>query len=124
MKIMKKKKNLRVGLRHKNTKIFFNAEKAEGLKQIFGLMFIKKEKAAPLLFEFKDKKIISLHSFFVFFPFLAIWLDDKDEILETRLVKPFSFCISPKKPFTKVLEIPFNQKYKKIAQKFVGKRKI
>jgi uncharacterized membrane protein (UPF0127 family) len=79
--------------------------------KIRGLMFRKKEKARALIFNFPEEKRLAIHSLFVFFPFLAIWLDDKNEIISIKEVKPFCFSISPKKPFSTLIEIPINQKY-------------
>jgi uncharacterized membrane protein (UPF0127 family) len=114
-------KKTKVGLRYKGRKIFVYAEKSSG---IIGLMFSRKEKARALLFEFGNNAKVSLHSLFVFFPFIAIWLDGKGRIAGMRIVKPFSFGIAPKKPFSKVVEIPINMKYMQIAKKLVGKGKI
>lgn len=67
-----------------------------------------------LIFKFKKDTRISIHSFFVFFPFLAIWLDFKNEVLDIKIVKPFSLNIRPRKNFRKIVEIPINDKNKKI----------
>ena len=39
-----------------------------------GLMFCRREKADSLIFEFKKPTRISIHSFFVFFPFVVLSL--------------------------------------------------
>ena len=121
---MTKKKTSRVGLRHKNKNIFLKVRKCTPFDEFFGLMFTKRKSAEALLFDFAGRKGLSLHSFFVFFPFLALWLDDKNNILEFRVVKPFSSGISSKKLFAKIIEIPINGKYRKIIRKLVDKRKI
>ena len=54
---------------------------------------------------------MAIHSFFVFFPFLAIWLDDKDKIIDSKVIKPFRFSILPSKKFVKLIEIPINKDY-------------
>ncbi|MBM3228331.1 hypothetical protein FJZ20_00360 [Candidatus Pacearchaeota archaeon] len=82
------------------------------LQRSRGLMFRKKENAEPLLFEFSKSTNLKIHSFFVFFDFLAIWFDEKGKIIEVKKIKPFNFCVIPKKPFKKLLEIPLNSKYK------------
>lgn len=87
-----------------------------GFGKFSGLMFIPREKARALLFDFKKPVKKSIHSFFLFFPFMAVWLDDKSHIIEIKNVKPFRFTIQPKKPFYQLLEIPVNQKYKKILR--------
>jgi uncharacterized membrane protein (UPF0127 family) len=121
---MKKKKTLRVGLRYKSKTFSLNVKKCGYFDEAIGLMFQKRENAHALLFDFTGRKRLALHSFFVFFPFLAIWLDDKNRVLEIMRVNPFSFNIYSKKPFSKIVEIPINHKYSKIIENLVGKRKI
>lgn len=81
------------------------AKRVNELGMILGLMF-RTRKTCPLLFEFKKDVRIAIHSFFVFFPFKAIWLDENNEIIEQKLVKPFTLSVRPKKPFRKLIEIP------------------
>ena len=99
---------------YKKKKIKINAKKCNSLQKISGLMFTSKEKARALLFEFK--KPTAIHSFFVFFPFIAIWLK-KNKIVEIRELKPFTFHIKPKKKVNRIIEIPINKKYNKILRK-------
>jgi len=89
-----------------------------------GLMFRRKEKARALLFVFDKAARMAIHSFFVFFPFVAIWLDDKNRIIEKRFVMPFRLFVKPKKSFNKLLEVPINKKYQKKILNLVGKRKV
>ncbi len=92
--------------------------------KIRGLMFRRREKAnALILFNLKNPTKISIHSLFVFFPFLAIWLDDKNNFIDMKIVKPFLFSVSSKKPFYKLLEIPINKKYSKIINFLDGNAK-
>ncbi len=70
-----------------------------------GLMF-KSRKTQNLLFEFKRPIQMAIHSFFVFFPFAAIWLNEKNEFVEGRIVFPFNFYVVPKTAFYKLIEIP------------------
>ena len=95
-------------------KFKLNVKKCNSLQKISGLMFTSKEKAKALLFEFK--RSIAIHSFFVFFPFVAIWLN-KNKIVEIRKITPFKFSIKSKKRFDKIIEIPINKKYKSILRK-------
>ncbi len=110
--------NLRVGLRYKNQTIFLNAKKCGYFGKIFGLMFRKKKNAEILLFDFGKKTRIPLHSFFVFFPFLAVWADDKNKVIEARIVRPFEFDVKPKKDFLSVVEIPISNNHRKTIKKF------
>ena len=107
---------MRIGLKYKNKKLKLDVKEC-GLFWMFkGLMFTKKENARALLFSFKKPWRMKIHSFFVFFPFVAIWLDDKNEIIELKIIRPFTFFILPRRPFSKLIEIPINSKYDKIVK--------
>lgn len=106
-----------------NKNIETPVKKVSELGKITGLMF-KKKTTGNLLFEFNEKTSFRIHSYFVFFDFLAIWLDKKNMVLEWKIVKSFTLNIKPKKSFFKLIEIPFNKKNEKILKSFVGERKI
>tara|TARA_Y100000310_G_scaffold335438_1_gene417519 strand:+ start:4027 stop:4365 length:339 start_codon:yes stop_codon:yes gene_type:complete len=108
---------------YKNKKIKIPIKKVSGFEKIKGLMF-KSKTTENLLFKFKKNSSIRIHSFFVFFDFLCLWLNNKNEVIEREIVKPFTLSIKPKKSFYKLVEIPVNKKNKKIIHFFVGKRKI
>ncbi len=107
---------------HKNRGILVKARKVSSLGKITGLMF-KTRNSENLLFEFKTSKKRAIHSFFVFFPFLAIWLDDKNNILEWRIVRPFEYKVLPSVNFRRFLEIPLSYGNHEIVQFIVGKKK-
>ena len=107
----------------KNKKVNIPVKKVSELGKIIGLMF-KKKTTDNLLFEFNKKTSLRIHSYFVFFDFLAIWLDKGNRVLEWKIVKSFTPSIKPKKSFFKLIEIPFNKKNEEIVKSFVGKRKI
>jgi uncharacterized membrane protein (UPF0127 family) len=90
--------------------------------KIKGLMF--KSSRENLLFDFSSDTRIKIHSFFVFFPFLVVWLDKKNKVLEWKIVKPFTVAVSPKKPYRKLVEVPLNKKNTKIIEFFVGKERF
>ena len=96
---------------YKNKKIKLDVKKCNTLQKISGLMFTSREEARALLFELK--KPIAIHSCFVFFPFIAIWLNN-NKIVEIKRIKPFMPHIKPKKRFNRIIEIPINKKYSKI----------
>jgi len=98
-------------------------KKVSELGKLSGLMFRTKE-TKNLLFQFKNKTRLGIHSFFVMFPFLAVWTDKSNQVIEFRVVKSFSPVIRPKKAFTNLIEIPFNNKNKKIVEFFVGEGKV
>lgn len=108
---------------HKNKKIKINARKVSLLGKLVGLMF-KSRNTENLLFEFEKESEMSIHSCFVFFPFLAVWLDEKNRVIEKRVVHPFKLCVKPKKSFRKLVELPLNKSNLKAIDFLVGKGKI
>ncbi|MEK6928811.1 MAG: hypothetical protein AABW65_02570 [Nanoarchaeota archaeon] len=107
----------------KNKKIFLEAEKVFGVKRFFGLMFSGKN-TKNLLFEFRKDSNASLTSLFVFFPFLVLWLDKRNKVIDFKIVKPFRLSIKTEKNYRKFVEIPVNNRNFEIIGLFVGKRKI
>jgi len=104
--------------------IFLQVQECKSIfSKIRGLMFRRRENSPAMLFDLKKPRKFKIHSLFVFFPFLTIWLDDKKNVLDIKIVKPFRFSVSSKKPFYKLLEIPINKKYSKILQFLVGNAK-
>ncbi len=107
MEIQLSYKNKKINLEVRNCKYFF--------QKIRGLMFRRRGNApALLLFDLKNPHRFKIHSLFVFFPFVAVWLDDKNNILEIKRINSWKFCILPKKKFCKLVEIPCNKRYKGI----------
>ena len=106
-------KSIKVGFKGK--KIEIEARNLAFREQFIGLMF-KSRNSENLLFDCPGKW--GIHSFFVFFPFLAIWVDDKNNVQELRIVKPFTFYVEPKREFAKLIEIPLNEKNKKLIKIF------
>ena len=111
-------------LKYKNKKIKINPKNCNYLERVIGLMFKTRENAGILLFDFKKPVKISIHSLFVFFPFIAIWLDDKNNVIDLKVVKPFSLLMSPRKSFYKIVEIPINERHQEIIKILVGNRKV
>lgn len=109
-------------MRVKINKDFFDidARVCSELGKAKGLMFVRREKARALIFDFPDKTRLAIHSLFVFFPFVSVWLDDKSRIVSIKEVKPFLFSVRPEKPFLRLIEIPLNKKYKEIAKKILS----
>ncbi|MEK6898132.1 MAG: hypothetical protein AABX28_02115 [Nanoarchaeota archaeon] len=111
---------MEIEVSRKNKKIRIPAKRVSLFGKFSGLMFRTKN-TANLLFEFNKRTGTAIHSFFVFFPFLAVWLDDKNKILEFKIVKPFTAFIKPAKLFNKLLEMPFNEKNMEKINFFVVK---
>lgn len=97
-------------------------KKVSGFGKYSGLMF-KSRKTENLLFEFKGLDSGAIHSLFVFFPFLALWLDSDDKIIDYHLVKPFTLLVKSGKSPKKLVEVPFNEDNTRIFNLVVGKRK-
>ena len=104
-------------------KFFSKAESKSFFGKIFGLMF-RTRHSGNMLFSFRKDVRISIHSWFVFFPFLAIWLDEKKKVVDMRIVLPFSTMVLSKKKFRHILELPFNDGNEEIIRNLVGISKI
>lgn len=107
---------MRIGFNHKNKKFSLDVERCGIFGMFRGLMFRRRETApALLLFDFKKSHKAKIHSFFVFFPFVAVWLDNKNRIVEFRIIPPWKFCVFPQKKFSRLVEIPINRKYRNVV---------
>lgn len=82
------------------------------LNQLRGLMFTKRIKARAILFNFRKKSRPTIHSYFVFFPFIAVWLNEKNKVIDHGIIAPFKLWIIPDKPCYSLLEIPINKYYR------------
>ena len=71
-----------------------------------GLMFRKKPVVIVFPFKKPTKYGASIHSFFVFFDFYAIYINKEGIISEKILVKPFVFRITPKEDTICLIEVP------------------
>ena len=105
-----------VVIRYKRRKIKVTAEDCNFFRKFTGLMFSRRENAKILLFRFKNKQKISIHSFFVFYPFVAAWTDKKNKVVDLKIIKPFTPIAYPKKPCFSLVEIPINKNYRKIVK--------
>ena len=93
--------------------------KCYSFKKFKGLMFTSKEKANALLFDFNGPCKQAIHSLFVSYPFLAIWLNE-GKISEFKLVSPNTAVVKPENEFTQLIEIPMNEKYKEVVNLFLS----
>lgn len=108
------KKRINIVIKNKSKKIKIkDVKKVSLIEEGIGLMFRKRESCPAMLFEFKFPNKMLIHSLFVFFEFGAVWLDNKNRIVDMKIVKPFMLSVSSRKNFYKLLEIPLNKKYKK-----------
>jgi len=108
---------------YKAKAVNLDIKKVNTFGKFLGLMFRSAKKSKNLLFEFEKNTSTSFHSCFVFFPFLILWLDSNNEVIEYKIVKPFTFKVSCSKKFKKCIEIPLKKENKTIIKFFVGKRK-
>ena len=80
-------------------------KEVKGINKYIGLMF-RTRRTQPLVFKFDSERIISIHSLFVFFPFMATWLNKKGEIVEQEIIKPFTLNHTPKNNAWVLIEEP------------------
>lgn len=104
-------------------KFSLNVKECNAVERMKGLMFSSKN-SEILLFSFKRPAKTAIHSFFVFFPFVAVWLDEREKIVGSEVVRPFTACVKPEKKFSKIVEIPFNERNSEVVKILVGDRKI
>lgn len=107
----------------KNKKIEVPVFRVGFFGRVSGLMFRMKQ-TRNLLFEFDKDVSLSIHSFFVCFRFLALWLDKRNKVIEWKIIRPFTVAVKPKKPFRKLVEIPFNNGNTRILHFFVDKERF
>lgn len=104
--------------------IEIKVKKCGCFRKAFGLMFCRREKAKALLFEFSKPEKFHLTSLFVFFPFICVWLDERNNIIDIRKIKPFKFHVLSRRFYKKFIEIPISSHYKEIIQNLVGEEKF
>jgi uncharacterized membrane protein (UPF0127 family) len=93
------------------------AKEMHGLSRGIGLMF-RNRNTDNLLFAFSTPSRVAITSWFVFFPFLAIWLDKNKKVTEFRVVNPFIASFQPKKNAKYLLEVPINAKNSQMLKNF------
>ncbi len=77
-------------------------------KRMRGLMFRRKF-GKPLLFTFPAESQVecTIHAFFVFFPFDAIYLDGKKRVVDIHeAIRPFTPLVVPKRKAKYLIEAP------------------
>lgn len=87
----------------KNNKIFICEIAKTFFEKAKGLMFSKKKN---ILFLFNNERLFPIHSWFVFFPFDAVYLNSKKRVVEiVKQIKPFKILIKNTKPALYLLEL-------------------
>ncbi len=115
-----------INIFYKGKRFSLNVKDVSFFGKFRGLMF-RKFFRDGLLFNFSRGCREPIHSLFVFYPFLALWLNNKNELLEHRIVQPFKFSIVPKKKFYKLIEIPLlvnGKENNKLVNFLVGKERF
>lgn len=114
---------MRLNVSFNGKKISLEVKKTGFFRKGFGLMF-RSRNTSNLLFEFRDFVTWkgNLTSYFVFFKFLTLWMDDKNNVVDFRIIEPFVFSVKQKNRFCKIVEIPFNGRNKKLISKFLSKK--
>ena len=107
----------------KNRRFYSDVRERKFLGKMIGLMF-KSRNTSNMLFSFSKDVYFSLHSWFVFFPFLCLWLDDRKRVIEMKVIMPFSTRILPNKAYRYVLELPFNDGNMEIINSLVGRKDL
>ena len=108
-----------IKIKKKENEIEINVRVCNFLKKGFGLMFTSREKAQALLFEFRKPTKLKITSWFVFFSFVAIWIDEEEKIVAIKKVNPWQASVPLDKPFIKLVEIPINKKYADLVEKIL-----
>lgn len=106
----------RVKIRYKSKNILIDVKLVPFWYEGFGLMFKRKRKAKAFLFSYGFPTTMTIFSLFIPFNFLAIWLDKNNNLIEKKIVKPGDEGVRPSSKFYKLIEIPVNDKYKKIIK--------
>jgi len=108
---------------YRDKEFIVQARECSFLRRGAGLMFRTRE-TDNLIFSFGKEAVYPFTGIFCFSPFLIIWLDENNEIIDFKLAKPFEARLLSTKPFKKVLELPLNRQNKKIIEYLVGKANI
>ncbi len=114
-------------VRHKGRKINIPVRRTGFFRRGTGLTF-RTRNTDNLLFDFDESVdpgsiFAAVTSWFVFFPFLILWLDEDNTVVEKKIVRPFSLSFRPSRPFRKFVEVPFNEKNRQILTFFDEKRR-
>ncbi|MGV8142009.1 MAG: hypothetical protein ACP5NS_00035 [Candidatus Pacearchaeota archaeon] len=110
---------MEISVRHNGKLVTIPVKETGFISRGIGLTF-KSRNTSNLLFDFSKKVTLegTLTSVFVFFDFLAIWLDKKNNVVDYEIIKPFRLSIIQRKPFYKIVEVPINTENKRIIEFF------
>lgn len=97
-------------------KLSTEVNEMKGLWKGIGLMWRSKN-TSNLLFTFDRPSRVALTSLFVFFPYVAVWLDSKKRIIESRVSRPFELSFQPKRNASYLIELPLNARNEDLLSK-------
>jgi hypothetical protein len=100
-----RKKALEVGSGKSKIKILDYIVCSGYFSKVRGLMFRPRNFKTPLVFIWKKPARRTIHSFFVFNKFVAVWLLG-NKIIEKRIINPWKCAVTPKGKFDRLIEIP------------------
>jgi uncharacterized membrane protein (UPF0127 family) len=106
-----------INIVHQNYKINLKIKPTGFFSRGVGLMF-RTRKTTPLLFDFQRDSRASITSYFVLFPFLALWLDKNNRVVEHKIIQPWKLKVKPRNKFRKLVEVPINNKNIEIINHF------
>ncbi|MBU2616953.1 MAG: DUF192 domain-containing protein [Nanoarchaeota archaeon] len=107
----------KISFNHKGKKISLNCRECGFFS--LGLMFRSKW-TMSCVFEFEEITNFKISSIFVFFPFVAIWLDSDGKVMEIKKIEPFTLLTFPKKSYRTLVEVPINEGNSEIVRSLVG----
>lgn len=112
----------KVGFNYNGRKIEISAKECSSIwNKLIGLMF-GDENSEALIFIFNKPTKTPIHSLFC--PeFIAVWLDDKNRVVEVKKVKSWRWSVKPRKKFVNLVEIPINKRYRRIIKFLVDDAK-
>lgn len=110
---------------YRGKKINISVHEVNFIGKIIGLMFCSLERSKNLLlFDFEKDNNLAIHSFFVFFDFLTIWLDEKNRVVDFKVIKPWTASVKPKIKFRKMIEVPIKPENKYIVGFFINRERF
>ncbi|MEA3399457.1 MAG: hypothetical protein U9R00_03040 [Patescibacteria group bacterium] len=114
---------MKILFNYKKKKISLEVRKIPKIFEGIGLMFSSKN-TKPVLFSFKKSIKLKIHSYFVFYKFLALWFDEDMKLIDKKIIKPFQLGISPSRKFKYLVEIPFNSNSDEVLKFLVGQERF
>lgn len=110
----------KISFNYKGKEIILEVKRCGFFGRFRGLMFRNLKDSRALLFDFERLVRFSIHSLFVRFPFVVIWLDENGKVVRIKKVDKNIFDLRPDKKFVKLIEIPVKEEYSSILKLLDG----